>query len=172
MCMRPYCLRRLSKAFALTGFSLVVPLLAGRGGAAQSGKDPTETAFDAPRGAVVMGRDIAGTDWSPRLATPSAEGQFEVLVRKSATPFKAPGCGSRYLVVRMPASVSTEPDPPVQTEVARKRRMFDRMLDAYQHGASIHFDVFAGPYGKRTPDGEVLLTGCNIFFKEPDSGIH
>jgi hypothetical protein len=133
--------------------ALVVPLLAGRSGAAQSGKDPTETAFDTPREAVVMGPDIAATDWSMRLATPSAEDQFEVLVRKSATPFKAPGCNSRYLVVRMPASVSTEPDPSIQNEVARKRRMFERMPDTYRHGGSIHFAPARSTISSETATG-------------------
>jgi hypothetical protein len=145
----------------------VAMLCAQRPGQAQDARDPTRLAFDAPRSAVVMAGDIANTDWPARLASPSDEGQFEVLVRKNAAPVQAPHCNSQYLVVRMPASVSIGNDPATQAAVARKRQVYDRMLDAYTKGQSIHFDVFAGPYGKRLPNGEVALTGCNLFFQEP-----
>jgi len=139
------------------------------GAFAQSKSDPTRTTLDVPRQAVVMGDDIARTDWSTRLAHPSNEGQFEVLVRKSATQIQAPDCKSDYLLIRMPASVSIGSDPATQAAVARKRQYFDQLLAAYDKGESLHAEVFAGPYGKRGPGGALLLTQCNLFFVEPAS---
>jgi hypothetical protein len=155
------------KAFTMIGLALGIGALA-----AQASAEPTATSFEAPRDAVVMADDIAATGWPTRLAKPSAEGQFEVLLRKTATTIKAPACDSPFLVVRMPASVSIKPDPAVQEAVARKRQTYERMLDAYQHGKPMRFDVFAGPYGKRTPGGGIVLTGCNLFFTEPDAARH
>ena len=130
--------------------------------------DPTHIAFNVPREAVVMGQDIARTDWPVRLAKPSGEGQFEVLVRKTAAPVVAPGCHSAYLVVRMPASVLTSShDLATQAAIRQKRSVFDRMLQDYDAGRPMRFDVFAGPYGHRGPNGKIVLTGCNLFFEEP-----
>jgi hypothetical protein len=136
-------------------------------GAALGSNDPTRIGFDVARDAVVMGDDIARTEWPMRLARPSKEGQFEVLVRKTATPIEAPGCNSRYLVVRMPASVEFGHDLAIQASIRQKRELFDRMMDAYANGRPMHFDVFAGPYGHRAANGQVILSGCNIFFEEP-----
>jgi len=144
----------------------VLPSLVASGQALGAG-DPTHTFFEAPRSAVVMGDDIAATDWPKRLAHPSDEGQFEVLVEKQAAPFQASGCSSRYLVVRMPASVSVKDDPAIKAAIARKVGFYNQMLEAYGKGQPISFDVFAGPYGKRLPSGQIALTGCNLFFSEP-----
>jgi hypothetical protein len=140
-----------------------------RGGTAwaDAKPDPTRMMLDVPRQGVVMGDDIGRTDWSTRLAHPSNEGQFEVLVRKSATSIRAPACKSDYLVIRMPASVSIGPDPATQAEVARKRRYYAQLLSAYDQGEPLRAEVFAGPYGKRDPDGRLELTQCNLFFVEP-----
>ena len=126
--------------------------------------DPTRTSFEVSRDSVLMGRDIAQSEWPMRLASPSAEGQFEVLVLKSAAPVSSPDCRSRYLVVRMPASIEN------QSAVQLKIRQYERMSAAYNQGQPIRFDVFAGPYGKRLPDGQIRLTGCNLFFVEPQTG--
>ena len=135
---------------------------------AHASDDPTHIAFNVPREAVVMGQDIARTDWPTRLAKPSAEGQFEVLVRKTAAPVVAPGCNSAYLLVRMPASVLTSShDLATQAAIRQKRIVFDRMLQDYDARRPMRFDVFAGPYGHRAPDGQIVLTGCNLFFEEP-----
>jgi hypothetical protein len=142
-------------------------MLAAVGSFAQSSSDPTRTMLDVPRKDVVMGDDIGRTDWSTRLAHPSDEGQFEVLVRKSATPIQAPDCKSDYLVIRMPASVSIGPNPATQAEVARKRQYYNQLLAAYEKGEKLHAEVFAGPYGKRNRDGALVLTQCNLFFVEP-----
>jgi hypothetical protein len=32
---------------------------------------------------------------------------------------------------------------------------------------TMHFSVFAGPYGKALPDGRLELKACNLFFVEP-----
>lgn len=114
-----------------------------------------------------MGADIAATGWPPRLAMPSEEGQFEVLVSKDAAPFQAPGCIDRYLIVRMPGSIAIGDNPGAAAAVARKRQAYTRLLQAYREGQSIHFEVFAGAYGKRLTGGQVALTGCNLFFTEP-----
>jgi len=128
--------------------------------------DPTRLSFEAPSQAVLAGADIGRTEWPTRLATPSAEGQFEILVRRDAAPVLSPHCSSRYLVVRMPASL--ENGPAAQADVEQKRQQYDRILSDYSKGHPIHFDVFAGPYGKRLPDGRVELSGCNLFF-EPNT---
>ncbi len=116
-----------------------------------------------------MGDDIGRTDWSTRLAHPSDEGQFEVLVRKSATHIQAPDCKSDYLVVRMPASVSIGANPATRAAVAQKREYYNQLLAAYDKGEPLHAEVFAGPYGKRNRDGTLVLTQCNLFFVEPAS---
>jgi hypothetical protein len=134
---------------------------------AHASDDPTRMAFDVPREAVVMGDDIARTDWPTRLARPSKEGQFEVLVRKIATPIQAPDCKSQYLVVRMPASIAVGDDLAIQAAAGQKRSLFDHMKDAYANGQPMHFDVFAGPYGRRATNGKVVLSGCNLFFQDP-----
>ena len=164
----------MAKPFTIIRLVLMFAVLFAQihGATASAAKDPTETSFEAPREAVVMANDMAATGWSTRLATPSAEGQFEVLLRKTSTKIKAPECDSPFLVVRMPASVSVKPDPEVQQAVARKRQTYERMLDAYQRGMPIHFDVFADSYGKRAPDGDIVLTGCNLFFQEPGEVGH
>jgi hypothetical protein len=128
--------------------------------------DPTRLSFDAPSEAVLVGADIGRTEWPTRLATPSAEGQFEILLRKDAAPVLSPHCSSRYLVVRMPASLESGAE--AQANVERKRQQYARILSDYSKGRPIHFDVFAGPYGKRLPNGRVELSGCNMFF-EPNT---
>jgi hypothetical protein len=137
--------------------------------AAQASDNPTHVTFDAPREAVVMGNDIARTGWPMRLAKPSKEGQFEVLVRKTAVPVQAPDCKSPYLVIRMPGSVGRGDDLAVQAAIGQKQDVFDRMLDAYTNGRLLHFDVFARPYGRRAANGQIILSGCNLFFEEPVS---
>ena len=134
---------------------------------AQQPKSPTGVSFDAPRAAVRMAGDIAGAGWPSRLATPSDEGQFEVLVRKEAAPVVSSRCASDYLVVRMPATMAE--DAAGQAAVARKRRQYENMLAAYTADRPIHFDTFAGPYGKRLPAGKLELSGCNLFFVEPSA---
>jgi hypothetical protein len=135
--------------------------------AAPARPDPTLTLLTMPRQEVVMGDDIAHAGWSPRLAHPNSTGQFEILVRAAATPFRAPACRSRYLVVRMPASISVAPDAATDAAAARKRRFYDRLQRAYDHGEPLRFAVFAGPYGTRQPDGTVVLSACNLFFVPP-----
>ena len=56
-----------------------------------------------------------------RLATPSDEGQFEILVRKEAAPVVSSRCASEYLVVRMPATMAE--DAAGQAAMARVRYM-------------------------------------------------
>ena len=126
-----------------------------------------EVSFVLPRSAVVMAQDIGATGWPTRLASPSDEGQFEVLILKASAPLRAPHCENRYLVVRMPASVAVGPNPVVEAGAKRKKHVFDTMLDRYRRGADISFDVFTGPYGKVASDGKLELSGCNLFFKEP-----
>ena len=134
---------------------------------AVAGSDPTRTWLDVPRADVVMGDDIAHTDWSTRLAHPSDEGQFEILVRKSGTPILAPGCHSQYLVIRMPASVALHPDRATEQAAARKHRFYSDLLANYESGKPLHVEVFAGPYGKREKNGRLVLSQCNLFFVEP-----
>lgn len=149
---------------------IAVGLLAGLGVRMACGGtslDPTLTMLDVPRQDVVMGDDIGRTDWPTRLAHPSAEGQFEVLVRKSATDIQAPACRSAYLVIRMPASVSVGADPAAGAAVARKIQYYDELLAAYNQGRPFRAEVFAGPYGKRSRQGKLVLSQCNLFFAAP-----
>jgi hypothetical protein len=145
----------------------ILPVVGFPAAFARSGSDPTSIALDVPRQDVVMGDDIGRTDWSTRLAHPSAEGQFEILVRKSATDIRAPDCKSRYLVIRMPASVSIGVDPATEAAVARKQAYYNELMAAYQKGEPLHAQVFAGPYGKRNSNGQLVLTECNLFFVAP-----
>jgi hypothetical protein len=150
-----------------TATAVAFQMLAAVGSFAQSSADPTRTTLDVPRQDVVMGADIGRTDRSARLAHPSDAGQFEVLVRKSATPIRAPDCKSDYLVIRMPASVSIGPNQATRADVMRKRKYYDRLLAAYEKGEPLHAEVFAGPYGRRNQYGAIVLTQCNLFFIEP-----
>ena len=136
-------------------------------GNANGPQDPTGMSFDLSRADVVMGDDIARTKWPARLARPSKDGQFEVLVRRTATPVQAPGCNSPYLVIRMPASLGPGDALAIQTAVGQKRQQFDTMMAHYESGQPLHFDVFAGPYGHRATNGQIILTACNLFFQEP-----
>jgi hypothetical protein len=74
----------MTNTFTTIGLALAVAMPVAAASAQASGK-PAEASFEAPRNAVVMGEDIALTKWSTGLAKPSAEGQFEVLLRKDAT---------------------------------------------------------------------------------------
>jgi hypothetical protein len=134
---------------------------------AGSGQAQTVISFEVARSALLMSGDIAGSGWPTRLAAPSDEGQFEVLVRKDAAPLLAPHCQSQYLVVRMPATMAE--DAAGQAALRRKRHLYADMLTAYNDGQPIHFDVFAGPYGKRSRNGKIELSGCNLFFVEPSA---
>jgi len=147
-------------ALVISAMAVAAPL------AASPDTDPTHITFDVPSIAIVMGEDMRHTEWPPRLATPSAEGRFEILLRKTAAPIKAPACHSQFLVVRMPASVSIGNDAATRAAIKQKRAVFNRMMDDYKNDRPIHFDVFAGPYGRKT-NGQVILTGCNLFFEEP-----
>jgi hypothetical protein len=135
---------------------------------ARSGGGQTAISFEAPRTAIRMAGDFAGSGWPGRLATPSEEGQFEVLVSKDAVPVLSPRCQSKYLVVRMPATM--DEDAAGKAALERKRRLYADMLAAYNDGRPTHFDVFGGPYGKRLPDGKIEISGCNLFFSEPTTG--
>ncbi len=126
-----------------------------------------DVTFSVSPSAIVMGPDIAGTDWPTRLATPSDEGQFEVLVAKGSVPVRSPACESRYLVIRMPASVAIGDNPAVAAAVMRKKALFGRMMELYNRRETLTLHVFPGPYAKRAPDGRIELTGCNLFFQEP-----
>jgi hypothetical protein len=114
---------------------------------------------------VVLGDAIAKTEWPTRLATPSAEGQFEILVRKAAAPVRAPRCASSYLVVRMPATL--DESSAGKAVLAAKLRQFEALKAAYAAGGTLRFRAFAGPYGARDRAGRLVLTGCNLFFVEP-----
>lgn len=151
------------RRFALaTTIITALALGASRAGAQQ---DATRFRFEASRDAVLMGEDIVRGDRPARLATVSEEGQFEILVRKNAAPVLAPHCRSTFLVLRMPASIGE--DEATRAAIARKRRVYDGFLEAYRAGQPLELDVFAGPYGRRLPDGQVELTDCNLFFVEP-----
>ena len=155
----------------LAALWMVVAALALASGAAAGGPtDRLAISFEAPRAAVLMGSDISRSNWPMRLATPSEEGQFEVLVSKDAAPVSSPHCKSQYLIVRMPASVGK--DPATRAAVARKRQEYARLLTAYNEGRPIRFEAFAGPYGKRLADGRIALSGCNLFFVEPKKIEH
>ena len=117
-----------------------------------------------------MDGDIGHSGWSARLATPSGEGQFEVAVRKDVVPVLSPHCRNRYLIVRMPGSVGE--DTATRVTIERKRQQYAEMLTAYNAHRSIHFEVFAGPYGKRLPNGQIELAGCNLFFVNPNKIHH
>lgn len=128
--------------------------------------DPTGFTLEVPAEAVLMGAAMARAGHSLRLATPSEEGQFELLVRPDATPVLAPHCRGR-LILRMPGTIPR--DAAGQAAVARKRAKHDRLLAAWQAGQRLRLDVFAGPYGRRRGDGRVELSGCNLFLIEPNS---
>jgi hypothetical protein len=146
----------------LTALALIVATAHARPGGSK-----TTISFEAPRTAIRMAGDFAGSGWSDRLATPSEEGQFEVLVSRDAVPVLSPRCHGKYLDVRMPATMAE--DATGRASLERKRRLYSNMLAAYNDGRPIHFEVFAGPYGKRLPDGKIEISGCNLFFSEPTS---
>jgi hypothetical protein len=140
------------------GLLVMVPASAAIGSAPVS--------FTVAAGDVVMGEAIGRTDWSTRLATPSAEGQFEILVRKSAAPVQSPHCASQYLVIRMPASLDT--DDSGRQAIRRKIDLYKRFVAEQAAGHPLHLRVFAGPYGHFLSGGALSLTGCNLFFAEPE----
>ena len=143
--------------------------IAGLAGAQPPGQDPTRVVFEAARDAILMGPDIGRSEWPTRLATQSEEGQFEILVRKDTVPVLSPHCRSRYLVLRMPASLGDDLESRATLE--RKRQEYRRMQAAYAEGRPIRFEASAGPYGKRLEDGRVELSGCNLFLAEPSASL-
>jgi hypothetical protein len=129
----------------LTVMLLVIPGLTARDGLAQFKSDPTRTTLDVPRQAVVTGDDTVHTDWPARLAHPSNEGQFEVLVRKepalgyfqmepkthddcwtNSLDFRA-SLKAKVLAIRTaagaPKATETETDPKYAAVMARVRYM-------------------------------------------------
>ena len=141
-------------------------ILAASTAAALPGQEATRLSFTVPSADVVAGEDMRGTGWPMRLATPSAEGQFEVLVKKAASPVLAPRCHSAFLVVRMPASIAIGDSTETRQAVARKQQAYAALMAARAASRPIRFDVFAGPYGHKR-GGTLELTGCNLFFVEP-----
>jgi hypothetical protein len=132
--------------------------------------DPTRVSFTVPSADVVAGDDMAAAKWPTRLAVPSAQGQFEVLIRKTAAPVLAPHCHGQFLVVRMPASIAIGGSAATTQAVVRKRAAYDDLIATREAGRPIRFDVFAGPYGHKHGN-RLELAGCNLFFVEPSDTL-
>jgi len=96
----------------------------------------------------------------------SAEGQFEIFVRKEAFGLPAPKC-ARYIIVRMPA---TDPSTRDATDkLKRKRALFDAIERLKRSGGSaLDVAIELNPYVhvvSRDPL-RLQLTQCNVFFRQ------
>ncbi|WP_419728729.1 hypothetical protein [Lichenicola sp.] len=124
---------------------------------------------------LVDGR-ITTTAWPRKvLRAPDEDGQFEVLVRRSAVPdIDARACRSSWLLVRMPAIA-----PPLDSGYQPKPRgpANQRRLDnAIAEYAKLKADTASGqPSTLRVNGGGdasttvhgLKLPGCNLFFSSP-----
>jgi hypothetical protein len=140
---------------------------------------PASTQITVPAADLLVGNRITAASWPGHvIRTPDEDGQFEVLVRKTAVPgIDAPACRSPWLLVRMPAVL-----PPVDADYHPKPRnpANQHRLDAARtEYAALAADASAGrpatvhvngaDYATGTGHG-LKLSGCNLFFTAPAGG--
>ena len=121
-----------------------------------------------PAEAVLIGHEqLAAVKWPRKLLEePSEEGQFEVLIRKSAqSVVEAPSCRQPYLLVRMPGVRSTDPGFARHVEV--RKQVFASLLNLSQQHRPLAFRLVSEGYGKTNSNGKLQLTGCNVWFAKP-----
>jgi hypothetical protein len=120
-----------------------------------------------PAEAVLVGHELEAAKWPRKLLEePSAEGQFEVLIRKSAQSIiEAPACRRPYLLARMPGVPST--DPAFARNVEARKQIFDELINLSKQHHSMTFRLVAGGYGRIDSHGKLQLTGCNVWFAKP-----
>lgn len=140
---------------------------------------PASIRISVPSADLLVGDRITEASWPGHvIRTPDEDGQFEVLVRKTAVPgIDATACRSPWLLVRMPAVL-----PPVDADYHPKPRdpVNQHRLDAAKAeyaalaadasaGRSATFQVNGAGYATRTGHG-LKLSGCNLFFTPPAGG--
>ena len=134
---------------------------------------PAGLQITVPAADLLVGDRITTAAWPDHvIRTPDEDGQFEVLVRKTAvSKVDAAACRSSWLLVRMPAVL-----PPVDADYHPQPRdpTNQRKLDAARaEYAALQADVTAGRpatfqvdgagYASKTRHG-LKLSGCNLFF--------
>ena len=136
--------------------------------AAQAKASNSAATVTVPADAVRIGREqIRSAKW-PRalLMEPSDEGQFEILVSKSALPdIQAPSCRQDFLLVRMPGVRYS--DPAFAAKVKARKDAYARLADLSRANSPIPLHLEASGYGKVDLQGKLQLTGCNLWFTEP-----
>jgi len=121
-----------------------------------------------PAEAVLIGHEqLAAAKWPRKLIEePSEEGQFEVLILRSAqSVIEAPSCRQKYLLLRMPAASST--DPAFARNVESRKRTFAELMNLSRQHHSMTFQLVPRSYGKTDSNGKLQLTGCNVWFAKP-----
>jgi hypothetical protein len=91
-------------------------------------------------------------------------GKFEVALRKSAFPARAPQCSMPYLILAMP---SYYPESPKQAPLSDRRALYDALTAMQVEGkATLRIRAEAMHYVRRGASGAELTT-CNIYFVLP-----
>ena len=62
----------------------------------------------------------------------------------------------------MPEVAADDPEP--AKALARRKEMFDSLLNLAASQQSFRFPVTAHSYGSVTPSGKLRLSGCNLWF--------
>lgn len=137
---------------------------------------PASLQISVPAASLLVGDRIPASAWPSRvIRTPDEDGQFEVLVRKTAAVgVNAAACRSPWLLVRMPAVLPpvdaayhpTARDPTNQRKLDEARAEYARLQEATAAGLPATIRVDGGPYATKTRPG-LRLSGCNLFFAKP-----
>lgn len=152
--------------WGLTFAAVAAWAVAAAGGASASTQGAPRLGFFAAAGDVLIGDALAAHGWKDKIASPNEYGQYEVLVRKGAAPRSAPACRRGWLILRMPAALDGDA-PALKVGLALRRAAYAATLAAVRGGKRAPFDVTPDSYYRRTPDGGIALTGCNLFLLMP-----